>query len=147
MRKVDAHFTLDALFRDVGVFNILIPDNAIELTQGDFKKKVLHAGSTLKPVEAYMHNQNLAESCIRELIRRMYRKAMVSTNAPHVLWDHCMQLMSLIRSHLALDIAELNGDTPVTALTGDTPDISHLCEFGWYDVVWYMDPNDQIQNR
>lgn len=72
---------------------------------------------------------------------------MISTNAPHILWDYCMELVSLIRSHTALDIVELGGDTPMTALTGDTPDISHLCEFSWYDMVWFVDVNDQLQNR
>jgi hypothetical protein len=50
-----------------------------------------------------MGNQNLAESAIREL-RRMFRKAMRMTNAPYVLWDFCIELMSKIRSHTALDI-------------------------------------------
>jgi hypothetical protein len=93
-----------------------------------------------------MHNQNLAESGIREL-RRMYRKAMTATNSPHVLWDRCLYLMAEIRSHTALEIPELQGDTPYTRLTGDTCDISHLCEFRWYDTVWYIDPLDKLENK
>jgi hypothetical protein len=37
-----------------------------------------------------------------------------------------------------LNIHELQGETPATVLTGSTADISHICEFGWYDYVWYL---------
>lgn len=83
-RQADAHYTLDSVvLRDVGVFNVIIPDNALELTKGEFRRKTLRAGAEMRPIEAYMHNQNLAELCIREL-RRMYRKAMLTANAPQV---------------------------------------------------------------
>jgi hypothetical protein len=90
--KAEAHLTLDQLCQDLGVFHTIIPDNALELTEGEFKKKAIRAGSRLRPVEAYMHNQNLAESAIMEL-RRVYRKAMSITKTPHVLWDRCLCLM------------------------------------------------------
>ena len=32
---------------------------------------------------------------------------------------------------------------PATKLTDETADISHLCEFGWYDYVWFIDPQQQ----
>jgi hypothetical protein len=144
--KSEAHLTLERLHKEVGVFNTIIPDNAPELASGELKRKAIHAGSRVKPIEAYTHNQNLAESAIREL-RRMYWRAMLSTGAPHVLWDHCLLLMSEIRTHTALDLPTLDGDTPHTRLTGDTPDISHLCEFTWYGNVWYIEPIDKMENR
>jgi Reverse transcriptase (RNA-dependent DNA polymerase) len=143
--KAEAHLTLDKLHQDVGVFHTIIPDNAKELTEGELKRKAIHAGSKIRPIEAHRHNQNLAESGIREL-RRMYRKAMRETNAPHILWDRCLYLMAEIRSHTALNIPELEGDTPATRITGDTSDISHLCEFGWYDRIWWIDPLDKMEN-
>jgi hypothetical protein len=69
------------------------------------------------------------------------------TNAPLVLWDHCMQLMSEIRSNTALNLFSLAGETPTTKLTGDMADISHLCEFSWYDPVWYINVTDPMQNK
>lgn len=145
-KRSEAHLTLDRLHHDVGIFHTIIPDNAPELAAGDFRKKALHAGSQIKPIEAYTHNQNMAEAAIREL-RRMYRRAMRATNSPHVLWDYCLELMAEIRSNTALDIMTLKGDTPSCVLTGDTPDISHLCEFSWYDYVWFIDSNDQLNKR
>jgi hypothetical protein len=116
------------------------------LTSGEFQQKALHARAIIHPVEAYTHNQNLAESGIHKL-RRMYKKAMLATNAPHVLWDYCMELMAHIHSNLALDILKLSGDTPSTVLAGDTSDISNICEFHWYDLVWYIDPTDKLENK
>jgi hypothetical protein len=58
--------------RDVGDFHTIIPDNAMEMVEGDFKRKALQAGSTIKPVEAYSRNQNLAASSIRDIQRMFY---------------------------------------------------------------------------
>jgi hypothetical protein len=55
--------------------------------------------------------------------------------------------MGEIRSHTALDLPELQGDTPYTRLTGDICDISPLCEFSWYEMVWYIDPPDKMDKR
>jgi hypothetical protein len=32
-----------------------------------------------------------------------------------------------------------NGKVPETIMTGSTADISHICEFGWYDWVMFRD--------
>jgi len=140
--KADAHLSLDSLFSRVGIPKRIIPDNAPELVQGDFKRKLLRASVDIKPVEAYSPNQNLAETCIREL-KRAYRKLMKSTNCPAVLWDFAFEYVAEIRSHTAHPLHALQGDVPQTILLGDTADISHLCEFGFYDFVWYITPADQ----
>jgi hypothetical protein len=145
-RKADAHLTLDLLHCDFGVFHTITVDNAKELTQKDFLQKVRKAGSIVHPTEPYTPNQNRAESAIREL-KRMYRMAMTKSNAPRVLWGHCLELQAEIRSHTALDILQLQGDTPQTKLTGDTANISHLCQFEWYQYVWYIHPVDTMDSK
>ena len=136
----DAHLTLDELFRKYGVPYILVPDNAKALTQGEFKRKVQKAQANLHPIEAYMKNQNIAEDCIREL-RRYYDRVMIETQTPEAFWDLCLVHCAAIRSHQALSIRELEGDVPAALITGDTPDISAIAEFGWYDYVWYQNPS------
>lgn len=145
-KKSDAHYTLDTLFRRVGVPNTLIPDNAGELTAGEFRRKALRAQSTIRPIEAHTPNANLAEDGIREL-KRMYRRAMIRTNSPRCLWDLCLVYHAYVRSHSCLSIRQLDGEVPQTLLTGDTADISHICEFGWYDWVWYISPQDENMER
>ena len=65
---------------------------------------------------------------------------MLETGAPEVLWDYCLEWCALVRSHTALNIRSLDGKTPATKMTGDTSDISFLAEFGFYDWVWFLDP-------
>jgi hypothetical protein len=109
------------------VFNTFIPDKAMELTAGQFCSKEIHAGSTIRPVEALSQNQILAESAIQEL-REKFRKAMLATNKPPILCGNCLQLLGNIRSHSVLDILELDGDMPTRLIMGDTANISHLCD-------------------
>ena len=136
--KKDAHFALDDFFQQVGVPQVMIPDNAKELTEGDFLKKCRRAQCPVHPIEAYTPNLNAAEGMIREL-KRHYRRVMLETGAPEVLWDYCLEWCALVRSHTAHNIRVLDGQTPATRMTGDTSDISMLAEFGWYDWVWYVD--------
>ena len=51
-KKGDAHEGLDEFFTQVGVPRKLIPDNAKELTQGQFKKIASKAQCPIRPIEA-----------------------------------------------------------------------------------------------
>ena len=41
--------------------------------------------------------------------------------------------------HTASYAADLNGCTPIEQLTGDTPNISELLDFAFYDRVWHKE--------
>lgn len=43
--------------------------------------------------------------------------------------------MQITASHAA----DLQGRTPLEALTGETPDISQYLDFGFYDRVWFKE--------
>ena len=92
-------------------------------------------------IEVDTQNANLAETAIREL-KKHYRRVMMETNAPEVVWDYCLEWCALIRSHTALNIRSLDGQVPATKITGDTRDISHLAEFGFWDWAWFDDTKD-----
>ncbi len=81
---------------------------------------------------------NAAEGCIRELKRGSSRK-MLKTGSPKTLWDHCIELEGCIRSCTVNDIYETHAETPETIMTSTTADISHICEFSWYDWVMFRD--------
>ena len=72
-KRSEAPFSLDVLFHKYGIPRVMVPDNAGELTQGDFAQKLKRAGCIIEPIEAYTPNQNKAESAIREL-KRAYRR-------------------------------------------------------------------------
>ena len=132
VKKSQAHLSLDKFFNEVGVPMQMVPDNAPELVKGDFRQKCQRVQCPVTPVEAYTPNANDAEATIREL-KRHYRRTMIDTGAPEVLWDYCLEWCALVRSHTALNIPVLDGQVPATRMTGDTADMSFLVEFGWFD--------------
>ena len=142
----DAHSSLDLLHSHHGVPAVYTPDNAMALTGQEFSKKARQAGAIIHPIEAHTPNQNKAEANARE-IKRMYRKAMRTSSAPLIYWDRCFELQCLIRSHTALSLPSLEGMSPEEKMTGDTPDISSLVEFGWWERVWYIEPTDAHERR
>ena len=64
---------------------------------------------------------------------------MIKTGSSRTLWDHCIELEALICSSTCNDIYMTNGEVPETIMTGSTADISHICEFGWYDWIMFRD--------
>jgi hypothetical protein len=58
---------------------------------------------------------------------------MVKTKTPNKLLDDCLEYESLIRSNTAHDVYKLGGEVAETIVSGETPDISQLCELGWYE--------------
>jgi hypothetical protein len=146
--RSDTHNSLDRLFSEAGIPIRMRPDNAKELILlGEWKRKLQRFGCQLDPIEAHTPNLNLAELAIREL-KRLFRRLMISLNAPAVLWDYCFELAALICSHTCLALDQLNGNNPETMLLGDTSNNSFLAEFAWYNYVWYHVPaGPEMQNR
>jgi hypothetical protein len=64
---------------------------------------------------------------------------MIKTGSLRVLWDHCIELEALICSSTSNTVYMTNGEVPETIMTDSTADISHICEFGWYDWVMFRD--------
>ena len=117
-KRRDATFSLAVLFHKYGIPRVMVPDNAGELTQGDFAQKLKRAGCIIEPIEAYTPNQNKAESAIREL-KRAYRRHMRATGCPLAYWDYCFQHVANIRSHIVIpDHYNLGEGTPQCLLTG-----------------------------
>ena len=126
------------MFQRDGVPPVLIMDGSKEQTQGEFRKKAREAGVYVKQTHPHSPWQNAAEGGIRETKRGAGRKAMAA-GSPKALWDHCLELEALIRSHTALRPYELNGEVPETIMSGQTADISPLAELAWYEWVKFWD--------
>ena len=77
-----------------------------------------------------------AEGSIWEL-KRGVSWLMIRTGSPKQLWDHCIILQALIPSCTTNSMYMTAGQVPETIMTGDTADISRICQFGWYDWVMY----------
>jgi hypothetical protein len=87
-----------------------------------------------------------AKGCIRELKQGVSR-LMIKTGFPKKLWNHCIILMEMIRSSTTNSIYMTAGQVPETIMTGETADISQICQFGWFDWVMYHDPAKFPDNK
>ena len=81
-----------------------------------------------RPHKPYSPWQQAPEGDIKHLKIECSRK-IIKTTTSKPLWYDCIELESQIRSHTALDIYGLEGQVPETILSGQTGDISNLCEF------------------
>ena len=115
--KKEAHYTLEDFFRLVGIPAALIPDNAKELTLGNFLKTAKRYGCPITPVESYTPDANSAEDGIKEL-KRMFERKMLEKAAPGEVWDWCVEWCALVRCFTALNSHILQGRTPHAMMTG-----------------------------
>ena len=137
--KSDAHETLSLMFQRDGVPPRICIDGSKEQSLGSFGKKCKEADCHLVNTEPYSPWMNAAEGCVKHVKQGSSRKMMMS-GSPMRLWDHSGEHEALIRSHTALDIYGLFGQVPEAKMTGNTPDISSLCEFEWFQWVMFYDP-------
>jgi hypothetical protein len=135
--KSEAGSKLNELCSNVGIPSRLFTDNAGEETGGEWEtvrhKHLIPQGYT----EPHTPWQNKTELEIGEE-KAHYCHIMHRAQAPEALWDHDFEHTDEIRQNLARK--NLGWRTPFEVLTGDTPNISNLLEFGYYDWVWYWDP-------
>jgi hypothetical protein len=66
---------------------------------------------------------------------------MIKTRSPKSLWDHCLELEAYVCSCTSNDIYMTAGQVPEIIMTGNTTDISHIAEFGWYTWVMFVTMN------
>ena len=132
--KSDAHEALYLIFQLTGVPDKMIVDWSKEQILGNFQNKCSDAGLRMKQTEPHSPWNNATEGSIWELKRGAGRN-MTNSGSPKRIWDHCLELEGLIRSHTALDIYKLNGEVPETVITRDKDDIITIASNGWYDWI------------
>jgi hypothetical protein len=122
----------------VGIPLRLFTDNAGDEAGGEWetlrRKHFITQGYT----EPHTPWKNKAEIVIGEE-KSHYRRIMHRDQAPEALWDHGFEHTDEI--HQNLSRKNLGWNTHFEVLIGDTPYISDLLDFGYYDWVWYWDPN------
>jgi hypothetical protein len=139
-KESEVHEPLDLFLGRFGIPEALISDGAKSYTGGEYRKKAKQAGIFCKLTDPYIPWQNQAESEIKE-VKRLASKWTVKSQSPCKLWDHAIELASIVRPHLALDMYKLNGQIPETIMLGQTADISFICSFAWYNWVYYNKQN------
>ena len=136
-KSIQANTSLNEFCQSVGVPGKLKSDRAPEFCGPStiFLDTAKKKGIDLTYSEPERKNQIAPIDIeIRELRKRTHDK-LASKNAPRRLWDWCLQHQAHVRQMLPRD--QLNGRTAMEHVTGKTPDISELCDFDFYDLVWY----------
>jgi hypothetical protein len=136
--KGDTLETLSLVFQCNSVPPTMVTNYSKEQTKGEFQHKLKEADCHPRVTKPYSPWQQAAEGCIRELKRESSRK-MIKTESPKCLWDHCLELKAYVRSCTSNDLYLTASQVPETIMTGNTANISHIAEFGWYDWVMFHD--------
>ena len=130
--KADAYLQLNNFCREHGVPDPLITDMAGEETEGEWRRVVKENLIRQRTTEAYSPWQNTCEKEIGELKRHCSRISH-RARVPAKLWCFTWLYTLKIRQHIARSTA--NDRTPYESLKGETPDISALIEFDYYNYV------------
>jgi hypothetical protein len=139
MKKQSDYFlALKQFAKDVGAPDVLVCDPHPAQTKREVREFCTQIGTTLKVLEAETQWANRAELYIG-LIKEAVRKDMRMTSSPLVLWDYCMERRALIFQITAKKLFQLNGVNPHTITFGTEADISNLCQYGWYEWVYFRD--------
>ena len=138
-RRKDMHHALKQMFKTVGVPPDLICDGAKEQVQGEARKLVNKVNSNIKELEAESPWSNRAELFIG-IVKAAIKKDLKDSNCPMVLWDYCSQYRARILNATARPTCyALDGQVPWTKMTGQPLDISNICEFKWYEWIYFRD--------
>jgi hypothetical protein len=142
-RKNESIYALDDFVKKVGIPETLLCDNDTTMEGWrEWKKRIRKYSFDPKYTEPHSPFQNKAELDIREL-KRMLRRLQDRTRSPRRLWNYLLNLCARIRSFVAGSHPNLNGRSAFEQVHGWTPDISLYIMHGWYDVVAFLDNNNE----
>ena len=116
----------------------MIVDGSKEQVECDFARKCKKAGCYLEQSKPCSPWENSDEGGIEDL-KRGDGCNMLKSGSPKRLWDDCVEIELYVRLHTAHNIYCLNGETPETIASGETSDISQLCELDWYEWIMFRD--------
>ena len=142
-RKNESIHALDDFVKKVGIPEILLCDNDATMEGwNEWKKRVRKYSIDPRYTEPYSPFQNKAELDIREL-KRMVRRFQEKTRSPRRLWNYLVHLCARIRSFVAGTHPDLQGRCAFEHVHGWTPDVSLYVMHGWYEVVSFLDHDNE----
>ena len=135
--------TLTDTIRNRGAMHTLISDGGsyeISKKVTDLLRSLFIADYQSEP---YHQHQNKAENKWGTA-KTWVNKIMNSSGCPPSAWLLCLQYVCVILNHMSSPA--LDGLPPLQALTGQTPDISFLLHFLFWEPVYYrVNPNKHFQ--
>ena len=136
--KKEVPQAIKAFAKELGAPDAIVCDAAREQTSHELRSFCNKIGTTLRVLEENTPWANRAELYIG-LIKEAVRRDMHKSACPLVLWDYCVERRARINNLTAKDLFQLDGQTPHFSVTGEVGDISNLCQFDWYEWVYYRE--------
>ena len=136
---------LKRYFKEVGVPNMIICDSHKSQIYGETRKLCALVNCTIMGLEAATPQSNRAELRIGILKRDVWHM-LHKRKAPSRLWDYCAKYKCEVNNCIAHNLHYLDNQVPQTKMTGQPTDISHLCEFKFYEWVYYLDHTSSFPN-
>lgn len=130
---------LHCFCKEVGVPVTLVMDGHRAQISLQTKRFCHQVGTTLRILEENTPWANRAELYIG-LFKEAVRKDLRTSDAPMVLWDYCMERRAQIHNAIPRPLFQSQGNTPHEATFGQQGDISNICNFSWYQWVYYRNP-------
>ena len=130
--------TLKLFAKEVGAPEVLVADPHPTHRKPEVRKFCNNIGTTLNLLEAKTQWANRAELYVG-FLKEGTRDDTREANSPLVLWDYAMERRARIYQVTAKNLYQLQGSNPYTATFGSEADISNLCQFGWYEWVYFRD--------
>jgi transposase InsO family protein len=98
-------------------------DNGGEYSSNEFKAYLTTNGTGVERTTPYTPEQNGVAERYNRTIHEMANSMMIASGAPISLWGESIMTAAYIRNRSPTHA--LDGMTPLEALTGEKPDISH----------------------
>jgi hypothetical protein len=136
--KSEVPAALKLFAKEVGAPDSIIADAAGEQTSRKVKTFLQQIGTSLRVLEKSTQWANRAELYIG-LIKEAVRQDMKASAAPIPFWDYCAERRVRINNLVAKDLFQLKGRNPHYCTTGDEGDISNVCQYSFYQWVYYRD--------
>ena len=132
--------------KEIGTPDSFVADMSGEQMSSEVKTFCNDIGTTLRALEEGTPWSNKAELYIG-LIKEAVRKDMHESYSPLCFWDYCVERRARINNLTAKNAFRLHGSTPHTLTTGDEDNISHLCQYGWYEWCYFRDQTAVFPNN
>ena len=71
------------------------------------------------------------------LLKEAVRKDMKTAVSLLILWDYTAERRAMILSLTARELFQFQGSNPYTTTFGEEGDISNICQFAWYEWVYF----------
>ena len=137
-KKSEFHQALQLFTKEIGVLVSLICDPSEEQSCNQVKQFSKECQMKLKLLEEFTQWANLAERYIG-ILKSAVRKDMYKSNCPLRFWNYCVEWKVCVQNLTAKDRLALDGTNPYTATFGEESDISNICNFGFYELVYYWE--------